>query len=283
MLENTKISGFADEINRDIKVQVQLLKELGITYLEFRSANGKGIADYTPEEAIILKQYLDENGIKVSAIGSPLGKIKITDDFEPHFEMLQRIVEIAKIMETQYIRVFSFYPPQDKDFTGYEEEVFTRLRHMVDYAKAQKVVLLHENEKDIYGEKTSECLKLMKEFYGESFRCTFDFANFVQSKQETLEAYELLKSYVEYVHIKDARWADGRVTPAGEGDGKLEEILTLLHESGYNGFLSLEPHLSEFEGLKNLEKNPAKKSLTDGEAAFTIAYQALMKILKKIN
>ncbi len=281
MLESTKISGFADEISRDIKVQVQLLKKLGISYLEFRSANGKGVADYTPEEAYAIKRYLDENGIKVSAIGSPVGKIGITEDFEPHFRMLQKVVNIAKIMETPYIRIFSFFPPQDKDFTGLEEEVFSRIKRMADYARLQNVVLLHENEKDIYGEKAAACAKLMKEFYGESFRCTFDFANFVQCKQDTREAYELLKPYIEYIHIKDAVWEDGKVTPAGKGDGRIEEILTLLHASGYQGFLSLEPHLSEFEGLKHLEKDPAKRSLTDGEAAFAMAHEALMRILEK--
>lgn len=279
MLENTIITGFADEISRDIKTQVQLLKELGISYLEFRSANGKGVASYSLEEAAEIKHYLDENAIKVSAIGSPVGKIKITDDFEPHFDLYQRIVAVAKLMEAPYIRMFSFYPPEKGDFNGYEDEVFHRLRRMVDYAKEHKVVLLHENEKDIYGEKAPACLKLMQEFYGESFRCTFDFANFVQSGQETMEAYILLEPYIEYVHIKDALWKDGKVTPAGEGDGKVKEILTLLQEDGYHGFLSLEPHLAEFEGLKDLENNPARRNMTDGEAAFTIAHQALIKIL----
>jgi sugar phosphate isomerase/epimerase len=279
MLENTIITGFADEIGRDIKTQVQLLKELGISYLEFRSANGKGVASYSLEEAAEIKHYLDENAIKVSAIGSPVGKIKITDDFEPHFDLYKRIVAVAKLMEAPYIRMFSFYPPENGDFTGYEDEVFHRLRRMVDYAKEHKVVLLHENEKDIYGEKAPACLKLMQEFYGESFRCTFDFANFVQSGQETMEAYILLEPYIEYVHIKDALWKDGKVTPAGEGDGKVKEILMLLQEDGYHGFLSLEPHLAEFEGLKDLENNPARRNMTDGEAAFTIAHQALIKIL----
>jgi sugar phosphate isomerase/epimerase len=279
MLENTIITGFADEINRDIKIQIQLLKELGISYLEFRSANGKGAADYTFEEAAELKHYLDENAVKVSAIGSPVGKIKITDDFEPHFDMYKRIVAIAKIMGAPYLRMFSFYPPENGDFAGYEDDVFNRIRRMVDYAKDYNVILLHENEKGIYGDKAAACLKLMKEFYGEGFRCTFDFANFVQSKQETLEAYTLLKPYIEYVHIKDALWVDGRVTPAGEGDGKVKEILTLLHEEGYQGFLSLEPHLADFEGLKNLEINPTRRTMTDGEKAFTIAHKALVRIL----
>ena len=280
MLKNTIITGFADEIHRDIEVQVRLLKELGITYLELRSANGKNISEFTLEEAKALKNYLSDNQIKVSAIGSPVGKIQITDDFEPHFETYKKIVEIAKIMETPYIRIFSFFMPEGEEIDQYKDEVFARMERFVEYAKAQNVILLHENEKDIYGDMAIRCLNLLKTFYGDHFKCIFDFANFVQCKQDTLEAYEMLKPYIEYIHIKDALLADGKVTPAGEGDGKVKEILQKLDDKNYSGFLSLEPHLAEFDALKSLEKNADKRALTDGEAAYTIAYQALIKLLK---
>ncbi len=280
MLVNTKITGFADEIDTDINKQVQLLGKLGITYLEFRSANGKNVADFTIEEAKELKKYLTEHKIQVSAIGSPIGKINITEDFEAHFEVYKRVVEIAKIMETPFIRMFSFFVPEGVAPELYNEEVYSRIERLVDYAKEHNVILLHENEKDIFGEKIQQCVNLMERFYGDHFKCTFDFANFVQAKQDTLEAYEQLQSYIEYIHIKDAILENGKVVPAGEGDGKLREILRMLDQRGYSGFLSLEPHLFEFDGLKNLEKNPGDSLLTDGEAAFIVAYQALINILE---
>ena len=113
------------------------------------------------------------------------------------------------------------------------------------------------------------CLDLMKEFYGSSFQCTFDFANFVQCGQDTLEAYEMLEPYISYVHIKDALFENGSVVPAGEGDGQVAEILGRLEE----------PHLADFAGLKNLEKSAASRGRTDGEEAFCTAYRALQKIL----
>lgn len=280
MLENTMISGFADEINKDIEIQIKLLKELGISYLELRSANGKNISDFTLEEAKDLKKYLSDNQIKVSAIGSPIGKIQITDDFEPHFNKYKHVVEIAKIMETPYIRMFSFFLPSNENIEQYKEEVYSRMQQFVDYAVAENVVLLHENEKGIYGEMAQECKDLFEKFYGDHFKATFDFANFVQCRQDTLEAFEMLKPYIEYIHIKDALLLDGKVTPAGEGDGNVRSILEKLNASGYAGFLSLEPHLAEFDALKSLEKNAMKRELTDGEAAFSIAYQALLQLLK---
>lgn len=281
MLENTRITGFADEIHTDLKVQVRLLKELKVEYIEFRSGNGKNIADYTIEEAKAAMTYLKENGIKVSALGSPIGKIKITEDFEPHFETFKRVVELAKVFETPYIRMFSFYIPNGEEPSLYREEVFKRIRSFLNYAKEHKVVLLHENEKDIYGDNAVRCQELLREFYGDHFKCTFDFANFVQCRQNTLEAYNLLKPYVEYIHIKDALWDTGEVVPAGEGDGKVLEILRRLDSEGYQGYLSLEPHLAEFAGLKSLEQNVKKRELTDGEVSYTIAFHALEKLLKQ--
>lgn len=281
MLEFSKISGFADEIDKDIDKQIALLKKLGISYVEFRSGDGKGVADYTEEEAKALKERLDANGIAISAVGSPIGKISITDPFEPHLETLRHVIKLAKIWETNYIRMFSFFIPEGESADTYRDEVKRRMEAMVVCAKEEGVILLHENEKDIYGDVAVRCLDLMKAFYGDHFKCTFDFANFVQCRQDTMEAYEMLKPYIEYVHIKDAKWDTGEVVPAGQGDGNVKEILTLLDESGYKGYLSLEPHLAEFDGLKNLEKNAAERKLTDGEAAYTMAWDALKTILNK--
>lgn len=281
MLNNIKISGFADEIANDITEQVELLNKLGVKYIEFRSANSLGVSSYTNEQAEKLMEYLGENDIKISALGSPIGKIKITDDFEPHFELFKHTVELTKIFGTKYIRMFSFYIPENENPADYSEEVLKRLHAFVDYAKENDVVLLHENEKGIYGDNAERCLDLFKELYCDNFKCTFDFANFVQVGQDTLEAYELLKDYVEYVHIKDARFSDQVVVPAGEGDGNVETILRKLDEKGYEGFLSLEPHLADFATFKTLEHTDVSLKDKGGVWAFTTAYNALKKLLEK--
>ncbi len=255
LLESSRISGFADEIAVDMDTQIALLKELGIEWVEFRSGDGKGVADYSLEEAKDLRRKLDENGIRVSALGSPIGKIGIEEDFAPHLKLLEHLTELAEVLGTSYIRMFSFFIPEGKDPADYRDEVFGRTKAMVEMAKEKGVVLLHENEKGIYGDVAQRCLDLMRNFYGEHYRCTFDFANFVQCGQDVLAAYEMLKPYITYVHVKDAVMETGEVTPAGEGDGQVAEILRRLDGEGYKGFLSLEPHLVDFAGLKNLEKD----------------------------
>lgn len=284
MTKNITISGFADEIDPSLDKQIEVLKKVGVSYVEMRGVDGKGLVEYSLDEVKKIKEKLDANGIKLSSVGSPIGKIQITDPFEEHFELYKHTVEIAKIMETKYIRMFSFFMPEGEDPAQYKDEVFRRLKMFVDYAKEQDVILLHENEKDIYGDIAVRCKEIQEEFYCDNFKGVFDFANFVQCKQDTKEAFEMLKQYIAYVHIKDAKWEDGQVVPAGHGDGNVKEILTELLGSGYKGFLSLEPHLMDFAGFADLEQGEAvEKAGMTGEQAYTTAYNALVKILDEIQ
>lgn len=279
MWNEVVLSGFADEIDPALTKQMEVIKKLGMSHIEMRGVNGKGLVEYSVAEAREIKKQLDDNGIRLSSLGSPIGKIKITDDFEPHFELYKHTVELAHLMETPYIRMFSFFMPEGQDHARYRNQVMEQLGRFADYAKQNGVCLLHENEKDIYGDIAPRCLEIMQLYYGDHFQAVFDFANFVQCKQDTLEAYELLKPYIRYVHIKDAVWATGDVVPAGMGDGHVAEILKKLKDSGYQGYLSLEPHLSDFAGFQALEHGAAKKEKLDGEGAFALAHQSLQNIL----
>lgn len=283
-MKYNKISGFSDEIDSKIDVQFEVLNKLGISYFEPRGVDGKNIAELSDEEVTCLKEKMEKCGIKVSSIGSPIGKIKISDDFEPHFESFKRVVKTAKMLDTKYIRMFSFFADKEGEWSEEQrQEVFARTQKMLDYAKENDVILLHENEKEIYGDTVERCLDLMENFYCDNFKAVFDPANFVQCGQDTKKGFDLLKKYVEYMHIKDAKFADGEVVPSGYGDGNLEYILGELFKNGYDGFLSLEPHLGSFEGLAKLELGDEMLKLPkSGEGTFTVAFNALNKIIENI-
>lgn len=279
----SKISGFSDEIDSNIDIQFEVLGKLGIKYFEPRGINGKNISELCDEEVISLKEKMDKAGIKVSSIGSPIGKIKLSDDFEAHFELFKRVCRTAKMLESKYIRMFSFYHDGEEWTEEERNEVFEKLEKMIEYAKKEGIVLLHENEKDIYGDNAERCEDLMKNLYCDNFKAVFDCANFVQCGQCTLEAFEKLEKYIEYMHIKDAKKEDGTVVPAGKGDGNMEYILKTLFSKGYDGYLSLEPHLGSFEGLAALEIDDKMENLPKGgEGTFTVAYNALCRILKEV-
>ena len=277
-----KISGFSDEIDSCVTTQFEALNRLNIKYFEPRGIDGTNISKITDEQLAELKANMDKYGIKVSSIGSPIGKVNIEDDFEEHFELYKRVVYIAKTLESKYIRMFSFYTKEGDWNDEKRAEVFRRLKIMIEYAKENDIVLLHENEKDIYGDTVDRCADLMENLYCDNFKAVFDPANFVQSAQDTKYAYEKLNKYIEYMHIKDSR-ADGRVVPSGMGEGNVEYVLKNLFDNGYKGFVSLEPHLGSFEGLSELELDDEMEKLPKGgEGTFTVAYNALNAILNKI-
>lgn len=282
-MEHIILSGFSDEIAPELDLQLAAIREWGLSHIELRAADGVNVSDFSTEKVKEVKNKLAGAGVSVSSIGSPIGKIGIEEDFAPHLEKLKRTLEIQKELGAPYLRMFSFYIPQGRAPEDFREEVLDRMGRMVEEAAAWDSVLLHENEKGIYGDNASRCKELLEAFYGPHFKAVFDFANFVQVGQETLPAYELLKPYVEYVHVKDAQWGTGAVVPAGQGDGHVKEILTALTGGGWKGFLSLEPHLTDFAGLAALEQDPQKRgSALDGKSAWKLALDSLKEILAGI-
>lgn len=277
------LSGFADEINPMLDVQLKVMNELNIGHIEVRGIDGKNISKYTPDEIKEIKKKFDAANIKVSSIGSPIGKIQITDSMDDHIEEFKNIIEIAKIMETKYIRLFSFYMPKDEDPKKYRDEVLKRMNMFVDTAKGSGLILLHENEKGIYGDVADRCLDILESIGSDSLRAVFDPANFVQCHEETYpRAFDMLKDHIEYMHIKDAL-KNGEVVPAGMGEGKVKEILKSLKDRDYKGFLSLEPHLANFVGLASLEEGKEKQEIsTNTEDKFKLAVKSLRDILKTL-
>lgn len=243
----------------------------------------KNISSLSTDEVNELKAVMREYGIEASSIGSPVGKVKLSDGFDDHFGLFRRTVNTAKILGTRYIRIFSFYHDNTEWSEEERTEVLKRLARMIEYAVDNDVILLHENEKDIYGDTGERCMDLMSELYCDNFKAVFDPANFVQCGTDTKKAYDMLRPYVEYMHIKDAVMGSGRVVPAGFGGGNLSYIVTDFIKNGSGGFLSLEPHLGSFEGLADLELDADMLSLPkSGEGTFTIAFNALKKIIEGI-
>ena len=277
------ITGFSDEISEKIDVQFAHIKSLGIEYFEPRGVDGTNVADLTDEQVAFLKERMDKEGIKVSSIGSPIGKIKITDEFEPHLDKLARVIEIAKKLGTKYIRVFSYYIDKGDDLEKWHDEVIYRMKKMAELAEKEGVILLHENEKDIWGELPCQCDRIIREVNSPALKAVFDPANFIQAGAKPYpDAYAVMKPHIEYMHIKDAL-ENGHVVPAGYGIGGIESILADLKASGWKGFLSLEPHLGAFKGLEALEGDN-KTVMSEGATPekFTLAHDSLVKIIERI-
>jgi sugar phosphate isomerase/epimerase len=237
------LCAFADEISPDLNEQIRVCRENGVTHFELRSVNKINVLDFDTRLRQEIKSKLSQYGMGVISIGSPIGKVKIDEPWEKHFERFKIAVEMAEFFDAPLIRIFSYYAPEGQQMAKHRDEVIRRMRAKVDYIKHRPVTIIHENEKDIYGDIGSRCLDLMRTIDSPKFRSAFDFANFVQCGDRPLDNWLALKPYSVHIHIKDAILGSGKVVPAGEGDGQLEPILLDLHRSGYDGFVSLEPHL----------------------------------------
>ncbi len=272
-----KLSAFADEASSQIGQQIAAMQKHGISYLEIRGVDGENISKISIEKAREVKKQLDDAQIQVWSLGSPYGKIKIEDDFQPHLDLYKRGLEIAHELNTEHIRIFSFYMPKECDPEIYCDQVMDRLKQFVDASRGSGITVCHENEKGIYGDIAERCLQIHKAI--PEIKAVFDPANFIQCKQDTKAAWEMLSSYVEYMHIKDAM-ENGKVVPAGYGIGNLPYLL-----SQYKGsVVSIEPHLSVFKGLTELEEKDNKTVIPEyqyrnSNEAFEAAVSALKKLI----
>lgn len=283
MNDRIKIFGFADEASPMIDEQIKAMHRNGLDGLEIRNVDETNVADITLDKAREVRKKLDAAGLITWSIGSPIGKIDIEkDDFAAHLEKLKHTLEIANILGAENIRMFSFFMPQNKDSSIFKNEVLDRLGKMAEIANGTGVTLCHENEKGIYGDVAAHCLEIFNAV--PQIKGIFDPANFVQSGENTIEAWNLLKTYIKYVHVKDARASDDMIVPAGSGDGNFKVIVPEYISMGGNCF-TMEPHLKEFDGLAGLEREGEESKVGEfnfetGDEAFDYACNAFKKILE---
>ena len=282
------LSAFADEICDDLDGQMDVLSRHGISHIEFRGADGKGIADYTLEQAAKARARMAQRGFTASALGSPIGKYPINEPFAPHFDTFRHVVDLAQAFGTPYIRVFSFFLPPQDDPARYRGEVMTRMKAFADYAETNDVILLHENEKQIYGDIAARCRDILDTVNSPALWATYDPSNFVQCGERNWpDAYRLLRDRIRYVHMKDSVYTKEEAKadkgfevavlsdahrPVGQGDGNCREILRDLWATGYEGFLSIEPHLTNNNAIPGT-----------GADKFDVAAAALIKLVAEVT
>ena len=273
-----RLCAFADEASSALSGQIAALKRNGISHLEIRGVNGKNIKDLSRAEVLEVKSALDGADISVWSIGSPIGKITLADDFHAHTEDFQRILEAADVLGAKRIRMFSFFPVKGMSEQTVRDSVCERIDTLLSLTP-EEITLCHENEKEIFGENTENCLFLHRTF--PRLRAVFDPANFVQCGVDTAAAWKALRDYVDYLHIKDAV-QDGTVVPAGMGIGNVPMIVGDYLARG-GDMMTLEPHLFDFTGLSALENGKSVKlgisAYKDNDEAFDAAVAALKAIV----
>lgn len=272
------IYAFADEASPLISGQIAALQRNNLQGLEIRGVDGQSISDISLKKAREVRQQLDDAGLTVWSIGSPIGKISIEDtQFPAHLDKLRHTLSLSVTLGAENLRMFSFYMPGNPE--AWRQKVIDQVGEMLRVAEGSGVTLCHENEKGIYGDTAARCLDLLTTL--PQLKGVFDPANFIQCGQDTPAAWNLLARHTKYLHIKDAQ-ADGHVVPAGKGVGHLPEILDDFRSLG-GQCLTIEPHLTVFQGFQSLERpgEETKMAYTypSSDAAFDVACAALWECL----
>jgi sugar phosphate isomerase/epimerase len=242
-----KLSAFADEVTDDFLEQVKYLVGEHVGYIEPRFIDKKNIMDLTKNELSEAKKMIQDHGLKVSAIGSPIGKVKLDEPFGPHLDNFKHAVDLALFFETPYIRMFSYYAPEGKNIDDYRDEVMERMAVKAEVLNDVDVTMVHENEAKIYGHTAEQCVDIVKTVDSPKLRLVYDPANFVWGEKilDNVEScWPIMKPYVVHIHIKDWKLGAKDVgSIPGEGDGQIKELLAELAAMNYDGCLTMEPHL----------------------------------------
>lgn len=282
-MKKIQVYAFADEASAAIDGQILAMLRNGLQGLEIRNVDGTNVSEITAAHAKEVRGKMDDAGLKVWSIGSPIGKISIEgDDFDAHLDKFRHTLDVAHILGAENMRVFSFYIPKGREPGEFRSKVMDQMGALLDVAKGSGVELCHENEKGIYGDMAVRCAELHLEY--PALKAVFDPANFIQCGQETWEGWQMLKPYVKYLHVKDAL-ADGNVVPAGKGIGHVQKIIGDYIAMG-GSVLTLEPHLKVFDGLAALERQGEESAVgaycyESNDAAFDAACAALKDIMRE--
>ena len=273
------LSAFADEAGTTLDEQIEALKRNEINYIEPRNINGKPILTLTDDELLQIKAELDKNNIKVNSLGSPIGKYPIKEDFETHLKDFYRAIEICKLLDTDKMRMFSFFV-DESELSVYRDEVVQRLNVMVKIANENGIMLCHENESDIYGQNPEEVRDIMTSVPG--IYGIFDPANYRMNNQDVTAGIDATLINLAYLHIKDAIYDSQVIVPAGDGEGKIAEILDKVNDHTDDiVYLTLEPHLFLFDAYKVIDKHElkGKYTFTNNKESFDFAATALKNLL----
>lgn len=272
------LSAFGDEISKDQSEQLETLKSLNIRGLDLRSALGKNVAEMNDEDTRQVKAVCEQYGVQVACLGSPVGKSPLVDPIRLEQDRLERLIKVGNALGTRRVRIFSFYPSDtstNQHYDQYVPETADRLGRLARLAEKEGFTLVLENEKGIVTDTPERCLAVLQAVNSPALRFAWDPANFIQVgvARPVDSGWDGLASYIAYVHIKDARLSDGKVTPAGEGDGQVAELLGRLKAMGYQGTLSLEPHL----------QIAGHSSGFSGPEGMRVAAQALRKLMEQVG
>lgn len=240
-------SGIADEAGKPLETQIRAHKELGFNHIEVRQVDETTLSYAGDDEFKRIHERLNEAGMQVSCFAAALANWArdISDPVDEDIKELITAIPRMQAMGTKYIRVMSYVNNKGMSDAAWHKEVVRRLITLAGMAEEGGIVLVHENCHG-WGSLTPENHNaLIAEVDSPALKTVFDTGNSTNAERTSWDYYEKLdKEHIVYVHLKDMLQTEGHATWIGEGDSQVERILKDLFSRGYDGGLSLEPHIA---------------------------------------
>jgi sugar phosphate isomerase/epimerase len=249
-----------DEITQEFERALDVMLEYGVRDAELRGLWGTNVMELSSEQVQRAKQALDERGMRVCGIASPLYKCKLAETEEAaqgrlhlgvertrdeQLAVLERAIERARYFGTDLIRIFSFWR-QGEMTDAVFAEIIEGLRPGVKLAESAGVVLGLENEHACFIGTGAEAARAVEAVASPALKAIWDPGNaYFAGEQPFPAGYEAVKPYVVHVHIKDAvRSPDGspQWTVVGEGEIDYRAHAAAQVADGFEGIWSLETH-----------------------------------------
>ncbi|HEU5129224.1 MAG TPA: sugar phosphate isomerase/epimerase family protein [Glycomyces sp.] len=269
-----RVCGIGDEAAASLTGQIAVHRDLGLTGLEVRTVGGKGLHELTEAEFAAAAAELDASGLAVPAVDTPIGSWAVTvgSDFAAECRILATAAARSLALGCDRLRVMS-YPGDGRDEADWRREALRRVRELTVRAADSGVTLLHENCQGWGGRSARHTLELLEAAPG--LRLVFDIGNGLAYGYEATAFLAAVIDHVDHVHVKDGETVGGEAVfgPPGDGEVDLHGCLDLLDRAGYDGWLSLEPHVAH---IPHLRASGAPEDLERGYRACALAFLDLL-------
>lgn len=287
------LSAFADEASGESDQQIKALQAGKVTHIDVRGIDGHSIVDLPEDKAEAIQKKFHAAGIRVNMFGSPIGKIDVADDVQLDLDRLRHLAKMKPIFGCNAVRVFSYYNRKAQVAQdAWQAKSLEYLKQLKDLAGELGLVLYHENERHIFGDRLDGVLAIVNELRdppgdGSVFRAIFDFDNYNQSGDDVWANWEALKDQTDAFHLKDSTAPPNSMhVPIGEGNGQAKKILADAAARGWSGCLSLEPHLSHSKAVMATgpsgQQNQALADMT-AEECFQLACETAHAVLGELD
>ena len=246
-----QFTGFADEAEKSLDGQISTLKEAGWSAIELRLLDGKNVVDLSDDKWKATHEKLQAEGIKIVGFGGQIGNWArpITTDFQVDIDELKRVGPRMREAGTKFLRIMSYPNPEENPLSNedWKKETIRRIKELATIAEGEDVILAHENCSG-YGATAEGWLEMAEAVDSPALQLIMDTGNnslHANDREDTWNYYDKCREHITHVHIKSAKPGDDGTyaTCHVDEDPVQKRIIADLEENGYDGWLSIEPHI----------------------------------------